>query len=145
MEQINQDLERLLDNRVRALALDVHDEPNAARIVLVSGVVQSLRWRQPWHLHTTCYPTLCLHLKTESTDAIHAFRFCARHARGAWVAFLRCIQSGSGTTDSCRDPGSGSRIQRIPGYFSAGFSEGPLGSVAVNVPVSGTPIGPTGM
>jgi len=45
--------------------------------------------------------------------------------------------------------GSGIRIpdpaERIPGYFSAGFSEGPLGSVAVNVPVSGTPIGPTGM
>jgi len=28
-------------------------------------------------------------------------------------------------------------------YFSA--AEGPLGSVALNVPVSGTPIGPTGM
>src|SRR6187402_1830213 len=52
MKQINQDLERLLDNRVGALAFDVHDEADAARIMLVSGVVQSLRWGQTWHLHT---------------------------------------------------------------------------------------------
>ena len=43
VQQVDQDLQSLLDDRVRAAALDVDDEADAAGIVLVRGVVQSRR------------------------------------------------------------------------------------------------------
>ena len=44
--KVLQHREAVLDDRVRLLSLDMRDEANAARIVLVSRVVQSLRVRQ---------------------------------------------------------------------------------------------------
>ncbi len=41
MQQIDDDLERLLNQLVRSLALDVDDKTNAARVVLVARVVQA--------------------------------------------------------------------------------------------------------
>ena len=46
VKQVDEDLQRLLDNRMRAAAFHVHDEPDAARVVLVGGIVKSLRRRQ---------------------------------------------------------------------------------------------------
>ena len=42
MRQVDQDLDALLDDVVRALALDVRDKADTAGIVLVGGVVQAL-------------------------------------------------------------------------------------------------------
>ena len=41
VQQVDQDAQPLLDNRVRAAALDVDDEADAAGIVLVDGIVQT--------------------------------------------------------------------------------------------------------
>ena len=41
VQQVHQDPQPLLDNRVRAAALDVDDEADAAGIVLVDGIVQT--------------------------------------------------------------------------------------------------------
>jgi hypothetical protein len=41
MAEIHQHLERLLDDRVRATPLDVHDEADAAGVVLVLGIVKA--------------------------------------------------------------------------------------------------------
>jgi hypothetical protein len=46
MKQVDQDLEGLADDGVGTHALDVHDEAHAARIVLVAGVIKSLRGRR---------------------------------------------------------------------------------------------------
>ncbi len=48
MFQIDQDLQRVLDDLVRARSLDVHDKSHAAGIVLGAGVVQTLsgRWTE---------------------------------------------------------------------------------------------------
>ncbi len=43
--QVDQDLNALDDNVVRLLALDVGDEADAARIMLVAGIVKTLRGR----------------------------------------------------------------------------------------------------
>jgi hypothetical protein len=46
MEQVDEERQRLLDDGVRTAPFHMHDEPDAARIVLVSGVVKSLfRWQ----------------------------------------------------------------------------------------------------
>src|SRR6185436_15273226 len=55
----------------------------------------------------------------------------------------RTADRGQRTTD--RAQRTADRAQRIPDYGTVHFTIGPRGSVAVNVPVSGTPIGPTGM
>ena len=43
MGEVAQDLQTLLDDRVAFLALDVRDEADAAGVVLVGGVVETLR------------------------------------------------------------------------------------------------------
>jgi hypothetical protein len=50
--QIQQHLQRLLNNRMRLPPLDVHHEPHAARLVLEPRVVQTLlgRWAGPLRL-----------------------------------------------------------------------------------------------
>jgi hypothetical protein len=45
MVQVLEDLEALLDDRVRLLALDVRDEADTAGVLLVRGVVQPARGR----------------------------------------------------------------------------------------------------
>ena len=45
MQQVDEELQRLLDDRVRAHAFDVHDEPDSTRVFLVARVVESLRGR----------------------------------------------------------------------------------------------------
>ena len=46
MEQVDEHLQRLPHDRVRALPLDVHDEAHTAGVVLVAGVVKTLRgWK----------------------------------------------------------------------------------------------------
>ena len=47
MRQVFEDLQALRDDRVAFAALDVRDEAQAARVVLVGGVVQALRGRRP--------------------------------------------------------------------------------------------------
>src|SRR5262249_29519272 len=46
MEEILQDRQRLRDDGVGLPALDVHDEADATRVVLVPGVVEALRGRK---------------------------------------------------------------------------------------------------
>ena len=41
--QIHQDLQRVLDDRVRSLAFEINDKANAAGLVLEARVVQPLR------------------------------------------------------------------------------------------------------
>jgi hypothetical protein len=48
--QIDQDLQRLLDNVVRPPPLDVHNETHATRVVFVGRVVQTLSRR--WTVHS---------------------------------------------------------------------------------------------
>ena len=48
VEQVDEHLEGLADDRVRARPLDVDDEADAARVVLVSGVVEPLGLRSSW-------------------------------------------------------------------------------------------------
>ena len=43
MQQVDQDLQRLLHDRVRLAALDVDDEADAAGVVLVLGIVETGR------------------------------------------------------------------------------------------------------
>lgn len=45
MRQVVEYLQAFDDDVVRALALDVDDEANAARVVLVSGIVEALLFR----------------------------------------------------------------------------------------------------
>ncbi len=45
--QVHQHLQRLVDDRVRALPLDVHDEADAARVVLVERIVEAGWCRRP--------------------------------------------------------------------------------------------------
>ena len=47
--QVDEDLQRLLDDVVRAMSLDVHDKSDAAGIVFGSGVVQTLSERWTGH------------------------------------------------------------------------------------------------
>jgi hypothetical protein len=47
MRQIPEDLQGLRDDRVPFLTLDVRDEAESARIVLVRGVVETLARRWP--------------------------------------------------------------------------------------------------
>ena len=42
MGQVGEDLQAFGDDVVRAFALDVDDEADAARVVLVSGIVEAL-------------------------------------------------------------------------------------------------------
>jgi hypothetical protein len=44
MVEVGEDLERLADDGVAALAPNVRDEPDAARIVLVARIVKALAW-----------------------------------------------------------------------------------------------------
>ena len=44
VQQVDEDLQPLLDDAVRAAALDVDDEPDAAGVVLVARVVQARRF-----------------------------------------------------------------------------------------------------
>jgi hypothetical protein len=46
VKQVDEYPERLLDNRVRAVTFHVNDEPDATRVVLLGGIVKSLRRRQ---------------------------------------------------------------------------------------------------
>ena len=46
VRQVLQDLKRLSDNRMGLPALDVHDEADAARVVLVDGIVQAFGRRR---------------------------------------------------------------------------------------------------
>ncbi len=48
MEQVDQDRERTTHDRVRTPPFDVHDESDAAGVVLVAGVVQTLSGRRSW-------------------------------------------------------------------------------------------------
>ena len=45
--QVHQHLQRLLHDRVRALTLDVRDEADAARVVLVQRVIEAFRAGRP--------------------------------------------------------------------------------------------------
>ena len=47
MGEVAEDRERLRDDRMRLLALDVGDEPEAAGVVLVGGVVETLTGLEP--------------------------------------------------------------------------------------------------
>ena len=51
--QVDEHLEGLPDDRVRAAALDVDDEADAAGVVLVARVVEASggRWQSVWHKH----------------------------------------------------------------------------------------------
>ncbi len=51
MIQVEQDLQAAADDVVRLSALDVHDEADAASVVLVAGVVKSLSLRQAHRTH----------------------------------------------------------------------------------------------
>src|SRR6185436_18731628 len=42
VQEVDQDLDGLVHDRVRLSALDVHDEADAAGVVLVRGIVQAL-------------------------------------------------------------------------------------------------------
>ena len=48
VQQVDQDAQPLLDDRVRAAALDVDDEADAAGVVLVDGIVQTDSPRRPF-------------------------------------------------------------------------------------------------
>jgi hypothetical protein len=52
MEQVDENLQRLFDDRMRPLTFDMDDEAHATRIVFVGGIVQSLGGGQSWDLHT---------------------------------------------------------------------------------------------
>ena len=52
VQQVDEHLQRLLDDRVRPLAFDVDDEPHPARVMLERGIVQTLSWRQSFLWHT---------------------------------------------------------------------------------------------
>jgi hypothetical protein len=47
MREVDENLNPLQDDVVRFLALDVGDEAHAAGVVLVAGIVQALRLREP--------------------------------------------------------------------------------------------------
>jgi len=47
--EIDKDLQAAADDVVRLLALDIGDEADAARIVLVARIVESLSFRQSHH------------------------------------------------------------------------------------------------
>jgi hypothetical protein len=53
MFEVDQDLERLLDDQVRTPAVDMRYEPDTARIVFVRRIVEALRSRIGWLLHRT--------------------------------------------------------------------------------------------
>jgi hypothetical protein len=46
MHEVEQNIDALLDDIVRRLALDVRDETNAAGVVLIAGIVKSLARRK---------------------------------------------------------------------------------------------------
>ena len=88
VEQVDEDLQRLLDDRVRGASLDVHDEADAAGVVLVGGVVQAL-------LHHPCIPfdgarslsRVCeeLHDTTRAVSISHYGKFISRVSGGLMV------------------------------------------------------------
>jgi hypothetical protein len=43
MQQVDEQAKRLLDDRVRPLPFDVHDEADAAGVVFVLGIVETPR------------------------------------------------------------------------------------------------------
>ena len=51
MQQVDQDLERLADDRMRRPALDVGDEADAAGIMFVAWVVETLGRGESFHMH----------------------------------------------------------------------------------------------
>jgi len=64
MSQVNKDLNSLLDNFVTFFAANAGDKPNAAGIVLVRRVVETLRRRQA----IICLPILQKHLSKNVRD-----------------------------------------------------------------------------
>ena len=49
--QVHQHLQRLLHDRVGTPSLDVHDEADAAGVVLVPGIVEAGRAGRPWAMN----------------------------------------------------------------------------------------------
>src|SRR5579864_6877225 len=64
MSQVNKDLNSLLDNFVTFFSANTGDKPNAAGIVLVRRVVETLRRRQA----IICLPILQKHLSKNVRD-----------------------------------------------------------------------------
>ena len=52
VQQVDQELERLTDDGVRATALDVDHEPDAAGVVLVPRVIETLRRGEGMLVHS---------------------------------------------------------------------------------------------
>jgi len=48
VSEIDENLNALRDDLVRFLAIEIHDKPHAARVVLIARVVQTLFW---WESH----------------------------------------------------------------------------------------------
>ena len=72
VQEVDQDLERLAHDRVRAPPLDVHDEADAAGVVLVARVVETLGGRLAWHqpLRRAVIPLICVNPSCEDSCTI---------------------------------------------------------------------------
>ena len=87
--QVDEDLQRLPDDRVRAPALDVDDEADAAGVVLVARVVEAVGRKVAVRCGTRIYVPQRARRKTDSTHRIHAFCLWMRYAYRAWAAIVR--------------------------------------------------------
>jgi hypothetical protein len=84
MRQVDKDLNSLLDNFVTFFAANAGDKPNAAGIMLVRRVVETLCWRQA----IICVPVLQDHLSKPSFVVGRSFAFDA--------LFLRLLDAQTG-------------------------------------------------
>ena len=101
MRQVLEDRERLRDDRVRLLALDVRDEPEAARIVLVRRVIKTLAARHgiPLPRETLIHDDLTLDLWAAAGAHKGAPDPISPNAGETYEYYLRCC-------DAARCPGS---------------------------------------
>jgi hypothetical protein len=75
MEQDDEDLEGLTDDPMRSSSFYVDDESDAARVMLMRRVVETLRWLLSSVCHDVLYERRSRRSETESSHYCHALRF----------------------------------------------------------------------
>ena len=89
VEQVDEQLQRLADDAVALLTLDVDDEADAAGVVLVPRIVEPLRRDRlvaggAGVCCTVSYRRYRSRSKTGFSDWVHAFRSCTTHEKNCW-------------------------------------------------------------
>jgi hypothetical protein len=75
MEEVDEDPQGLTDDRVRSLSPDVDDESDAAGVMLMCRVVETLCRLLSSVWHEVLYERRSRRSETESSHCCHAFRF----------------------------------------------------------------------